>query len=191
MTSGGRPRMTGADIGRMFVLWAISTVALWVTGALLPGLTASTPWAYVLVSAVSGALGLVIRPALVEVSARSRLGCGAPRGGRRSASRDAGCDHRRTGHRSGLLDCPCRELDSLGRCHPARLACHDGQRRRPGHNSPGSSPEAGERARSGHPGDALRRRPGGQPAATARPSHSAVVARAGSRPCDPHSERLP
>lgn len=67
---GSRFRVKIADFGRLLVLWGISAAALWATGALLPGLSASTPWAYVLVAAVSGVIGLVIRPVLVEVSAR-------------------------------------------------------------------------------------------------------------------------
>jgi uncharacterized membrane protein YvlD (DUF360 family) len=57
-------------VGRLVAAWASSTVALVVTGALLPGLSASDWWAYPAVAAVAGVVGLVLRPVLVELSAR-------------------------------------------------------------------------------------------------------------------------
>ncbi|GAA2128112.1 phage holin family protein [Arthrobacter humicola] len=59
-----------ADLARLAVAWGGSTVALIVTGALLPGFSASSWWAYAAVAAVAGIVGLVLRPALVEISAR-------------------------------------------------------------------------------------------------------------------------
>lgn len=55
---------------RLLTAWASSTVALMITGALLPGLSASSWWSYTAVAAVAGVVGLVLRPVLVEVSAR-------------------------------------------------------------------------------------------------------------------------
>ncbi|MFZ1117123.1 MAG: phage holin family protein, partial [Propionibacteriaceae bacterium] len=50
------------DIARLVVVWLASSVALAVAGALLPGLTAAAPWAYVVATAVAGLLGLAFRP---------------------------------------------------------------------------------------------------------------------------------
>ena len=47
-----------------------STVALIITGALLPGFSATSWWAYAAVAAAAGLVGLVLRPVLVEISAR-------------------------------------------------------------------------------------------------------------------------
>ncbi len=58
------------DLARLAAAWAASTVALIITGALLPGFSASSWWAYVAVAAAAGIVGLVLRPALVEISAR-------------------------------------------------------------------------------------------------------------------------
>jgi uncharacterized membrane protein YvlD (DUF360 family) len=58
------------DIARLVVVWLASSVALAVAGALLPGLTAVAPWAYVVATAVAGLLGLAFRPLLVRVVAR-------------------------------------------------------------------------------------------------------------------------
>ena len=58
------------DIARMVVVWLASSVALAVAGALLPGLTAVAPWAYLVATAVAGLLGLAFRPVLVRVVAR-------------------------------------------------------------------------------------------------------------------------
>ena len=58
------------DIARLVVVWLASSVALAVAGALLPGLTAVAPWAYLLATAVAGLLGLAFRPVLVRVVAR-------------------------------------------------------------------------------------------------------------------------
>lgn len=58
------------DLARLAVAWAASTVALIITGALLPGFSATSWWAYAAVAAAAGVAGLVLRPALVEISAR-------------------------------------------------------------------------------------------------------------------------
>jgi len=58
------------DLARLALAWAASTLALIITGALLPGFSATSWWAYAAVAAVAGIVGLILRPALVEVSAR-------------------------------------------------------------------------------------------------------------------------
>ena len=78
--TGTRPRTPGAeapdrrirvgDLGRLVATWVFATIALAVTGALLPGVSATSLWSYAAVAAVAGAVGLVLRPFLVEVSAR-------------------------------------------------------------------------------------------------------------------------
>ena len=68
----GQPRfrLRVTDAARFLVSWGISALALWAADAILSGLSASTPWAYLAVTAVAGVIGLVLRPVLVEVSAR-------------------------------------------------------------------------------------------------------------------------
>ena len=58
------------DLGRLAAAWASSTIALIITGWLLPDLSASGWWPYAIVAAAAGVFGLVLRPILVEVSAR-------------------------------------------------------------------------------------------------------------------------
>lgn len=65
-----RRRVRLTDIIRLLAAWASATVALIVTGALLPGLSATGWWPYLAVAAVAGVVGLVLRPLLVELSAR-------------------------------------------------------------------------------------------------------------------------
>jgi uncharacterized membrane protein YvlD (DUF360 family) len=59
-----------SDLTRLAVAWAASTAALIVTGALLPGFSATSWWSYAAVAAVAGIVGLILRPALAEISAR-------------------------------------------------------------------------------------------------------------------------
>jgi uncharacterized membrane protein YvlD (DUF360 family) len=59
-----------SDVGRLALAWAISALALGAAASLLPGLSASSPWAWVQASAVVGLVGLLLRPVLVELSAR-------------------------------------------------------------------------------------------------------------------------
>ncbi len=59
-----------ADLVRLLVAWGSSTLALVITGWILPGLDATSFWAYALAAAAAGIVGLVLRPLLVEVSAR-------------------------------------------------------------------------------------------------------------------------
>jgi hypothetical protein len=70
-TAGARDRrLRGGDLGRLVATWVLATIALSVTGALLPDLSATSLWSYAAVAAVAGVVGLVLRPFLVEVSAR-------------------------------------------------------------------------------------------------------------------------
>lgn len=70
-TSATRARgVRVADLARLGAAWAASTVALIITGALLPGFSATSWWAYAAVAAAAGVVGLVFRPVLVEISAR-------------------------------------------------------------------------------------------------------------------------
>jgi hypothetical protein len=71
MTTGTRRRgLRTTDLVGLVAAWASSTAALIITGALLPGFSATSWWSYAAVAAVAGAVGLVLRPVLVEVSAR-------------------------------------------------------------------------------------------------------------------------
>jgi uncharacterized membrane protein YvlD (DUF360 family) len=58
------------DLARLVAAWVSTSVALIITGALVPGFSATSAWAYFAVAAVAGVVGLVLRPLLVEVSAR-------------------------------------------------------------------------------------------------------------------------
>jgi len=70
-TSVARRRgLRTTDLVRLVTTWASSTVALIITGALLPGFSASSWWSYAAVAAVAGVVGFVLRPVMVEVSAR-------------------------------------------------------------------------------------------------------------------------
>ena len=68
MDRRGRPRP--ADGGRLLMTWATSTIALLVADALLPDLSATSAWAWLGLAAVTGVAGFLIRPVLVEASAR-------------------------------------------------------------------------------------------------------------------------
>jgi uncharacterized membrane protein YvlD (DUF360 family) len=63
-------RVRLSDVGRLALAWATSALALGIAASLLPGLSASSPWAWVLASAVFGPVGLLLRPVLIELSAR-------------------------------------------------------------------------------------------------------------------------
>jgi uncharacterized membrane protein YvlD (DUF360 family) len=70
-TSVTRTRgVRATDLARLGAAWAASTLALIITGALLPGFSATSWWAYAAVAAAAGVVGLVFRPVLVEISAR-------------------------------------------------------------------------------------------------------------------------
>ncbi|TIC88848.1 phosphodiesterase [Nocardioides sp. GY 10113] len=57
------------DLGRLIVTWATSAVALAVAGTLLPGLHADSPWDWAWAAAAAGAVGALLRPALVYFAA--------------------------------------------------------------------------------------------------------------------------
>ena len=59
-----------SDLGRLGTSWTAAAVTLYVTDRLLPGLSFETAWAYLAVAAAAGLAGLLLRPLLVEVSAR-------------------------------------------------------------------------------------------------------------------------
>src|SRR3954453_8688421 len=78
MSRSGRPLAQGARMARLRVpararllsAWLVAGLALAVAVELLPGLTASSAGPLVLAAAVSGAVGMVVRPLLVGVAAR-------------------------------------------------------------------------------------------------------------------------
>ena len=63
-------RIRGSDLLRMVVAWLFAVVALAVAVELLPELDANSIWPLLLAAAVAGVAGVIIRPVLVEVSAR-------------------------------------------------------------------------------------------------------------------------
>ena len=66
----GRRGLRTTDLVRLLAAWGSSTAALIITGALLPRFSATSWWSFAAVAAVAGAVGLVLRPVMVEVSAR-------------------------------------------------------------------------------------------------------------------------
>ncbi|WP_406830800.1 phage holin family protein [Pedococcus sp. KACC 23699] len=65
-----RRGIRSTDVLRMAVAWGSSTLALVITGALLPSFSATSWWSYAEVAAVAGLVGLSLRPLMVEVAAR-------------------------------------------------------------------------------------------------------------------------
>jgi uncharacterized membrane protein YvlD (DUF360 family) len=65
-----RFRLRGTDLLRLTASWLTTALALHVAALLLPGMSATVFWAYLVVAAVAGVIGLVIRPLLVELAAR-------------------------------------------------------------------------------------------------------------------------
>ena len=63
-------RLTRADVGRLLSSWLVSSVTLLLADAVQPHLSASSPWSLVWVAAVSGLVGLLVRPLLVAVAVR-------------------------------------------------------------------------------------------------------------------------
>src|SRR3954453_5286076 len=63
-------RLTIADFGRLLTAWLVAGGALGVAVELLPGLTATSAGPLAVAAAVSGAVGMVVRPLLVGVAAR-------------------------------------------------------------------------------------------------------------------------
>ncbi|HEX5087920.1 MAG TPA: phage holin family protein [Nocardioides sp.] len=68
----GAPRwgVRGTDVARLLAAWAVSALALAVAAWLLKGLSFDSWWPILAGSALTGALGLVVRPVLVAVVAR-------------------------------------------------------------------------------------------------------------------------
>ncbi|MGO4258006.1 alkaline phosphatase family protein [Marmoricola sp. RAF53] len=65
-----RWRLRAGDVGRLLLAWLISVLALMIADWLQPELSATSPWCWVAVAAVAGVVGMVLRPVLVELSAR-------------------------------------------------------------------------------------------------------------------------
>jgi uncharacterized membrane protein YvlD (DUF360 family) len=63
-----RPRV--GDAVRLLLSWAAATLALLVTGGLLSGLSADHWYDYAFAALAAGVVGVVVRPVLVDVSAR-------------------------------------------------------------------------------------------------------------------------
>lgn len=68
--SRSRWRLRAGDVGRLLVAWITSTIALAIAAGLQADLSATSPWCWVAVAAVAGVVGMVLRPVLVELSAR-------------------------------------------------------------------------------------------------------------------------
>jgi uncharacterized membrane protein YvlD (DUF360 family) len=65
-----RWRVRGTDVARLLAAWAVSALALAVAAWALDGLSFDSWWPVLAVSALTGILGLVVRPLLVAVVAR-------------------------------------------------------------------------------------------------------------------------
>ncbi|WP_162794408.1 phage holin family protein [Nocardioides houyundeii] len=68
--SAPRARITAADLGRLLFGWLVSTLTLALADALESDFAADSVWSLLAVSAISGVIGLVVRPILVEVTVR-------------------------------------------------------------------------------------------------------------------------
>src|SRR3954469_13350251 len=66
----GMARLSIADLARLLTAWLVSGLALAVAVDVLPGLTATSAGPLVVAAAVSGVVGMVVRPLLVGVAAR-------------------------------------------------------------------------------------------------------------------------
>ncbi|GGL33406.1 alkaline phosphatase family protein [Phycicoccus endophyticus] len=65
-----RPRvLRWGDLGRLLAAWGVGTGALWVSGVVLPGLSADGWWAWPTAAAVVGVVGALLRPLLVLAAA--------------------------------------------------------------------------------------------------------------------------
>src|SRR6478609_2014178 len=65
----GRSRLRIGDVVRLLVAWLVSTLALGLADLILDGLTAHSSWDLLWASAITAVVGLLIRPAIVLVSA--------------------------------------------------------------------------------------------------------------------------
>ncbi|MGZ5409476.1 MAG: alkaline phosphatase family protein, partial [Aeromicrobium sp.] len=63
------PKLRIADFVRMTMAWAINALALIAAAAVLPGLNADSKWRFVVVAAVTGVFGVVVRPVLATLAA--------------------------------------------------------------------------------------------------------------------------
>jgi len=66
----GRRRVRFADLVRLLVAWGVSTLTLALADLVLPDFSADGWWQLVVVAAVSGPVGLLLRPLMVEVATR-------------------------------------------------------------------------------------------------------------------------
>ncbi|MGZ5389461.1 MAG: phage holin family protein, partial [Aeromicrobium sp.] len=62
------PKLRIADFVRMTMAWAINALALIAAAAVLPGLNADSKWRFVVVAAVTGVFGVVVRPVLATLA---------------------------------------------------------------------------------------------------------------------------
>jgi uncharacterized membrane protein YvlD (DUF360 family) len=62
-------RLGGADVARLLASWALSFLALLLTAELLPGFTYESWWPLAAAAAVTGLVGMIVRPVLVQLSA--------------------------------------------------------------------------------------------------------------------------
>jgi uncharacterized membrane protein YvlD (DUF360 family) len=65
-----RWRFRLSDVVRLLVVWCVAAALLAFVAWLLPGLSATTPWAWFAASAIAAVAGLLVRPALVMATAR-------------------------------------------------------------------------------------------------------------------------
>ncbi len=65
--AGGGVRL--GDVVRLLVTWGLTFVALVLTAVLLPGFTYTSWWPLLVAAGVTGLLGMIVRPILVEVAA--------------------------------------------------------------------------------------------------------------------------
>ena len=63
-------RLRWADVVRLLTSWALSFGALLLTAWVLPGFTYTSWWPLLAAAAVTGLIGLVVRPVLVELASR-------------------------------------------------------------------------------------------------------------------------
>lgn len=62
-------RISGGDVTRLALAWLISFIALLITERLLPGFTASSRGPLIVAAAVTGVVGMLVRPVLVQLAA--------------------------------------------------------------------------------------------------------------------------
>jgi uncharacterized membrane protein YvlD (DUF360 family) len=62
-------RLRGADVARLLAAWSLGFLALWLTAELLPGFTYQSWVPLAAAAAVTGVVGMIVRPILIELSA--------------------------------------------------------------------------------------------------------------------------